>query len=187
MDQQPLVCPAHSTQYLTMLLVGVFVGVGLSSIYVKQTSADTYQAGFAAAKKLAEESPVGGMFRIPDDVRRLSGTVTAINGDRIAIHTQSQNPFFDPALVDRVVIVTSNTKITKISSGDTAAFQAALDTYLKNRQTGKKTTGTPPIPPEPVVTTIGVSGIQVGDTLTAITTENISAVKEFTASEIQVK
>lgn len=186
MDQQPLVCPAHSTQYLTMLLVGVFVGVGLSSIYIKQTSADTYQAGFSAAKKLAEGSPVGDNFRTAGDTRILSGAVTAIDGNRVTIHIQSYNPFYDPTLIDRTIVITPDTQITKISLDDIKAFQAAMDAYMKNMQTKKKTSATLPRPPEPVISTVDASSILVGDTLTVVAAENISAIKEFTAKEIQI-
>ena len=107
--QTPLICPSHTTQYIGTLIVGIALGAGATFVI----GGGTYQAGFNDAKKLVTESPAGMMFRTPDDIRTISGTVTEVNGNRITIHTQSQNPFDDPALADRIVTITSETKITK--------------------------------------------------------------------------
>lgn len=192
MDQQPLVCPSHKTQYIGVLIIGILVGGGASFAYFKKASApaggeNTYQAGFDAAKKRVLESPTGMMFRTPDDVRAVSGTVTAINGDRITLHTQSTNPFDDPSLADRTVLVTSDTKIIKISQADPKIFQAQMEAFMKTIQSGKRTGSTPPpTPPQPTRTTVDAKSVIVGSTLTVTAGANIKTSKEFTASEVQV-
>jgi len=191
MDQQtPLVCPSHTTQYIGAVIVGIIVGTGASFVYLKQAPADssnTYQAGFDAAKNRVLESSMGLMFRAPDDIRTLSGAVTAVDGNQIIIHTESTNPFVDPTLADRTILITSNTKITRISQSNTATFQAEMEAFMKQMQSGKGTGGTPPQPPEPVRTTVSASSILVGDTLIVTAVENIKTSKEFTASEIQIQ
>ncbi|OHA79335.1 MAG: hypothetical protein A2747_02750 [Candidatus Yonathbacteria bacterium RIFCSPHIGHO2_01_FULL_44_41] len=182
----PLVCPSHTAQYIGVLVVGIIVGTCASFIYFKQVSANTYQAGFDNAKKLAQESNIGRAFRAPDDIRTISGAVTAVNGDRITVHTQSTNPFEDPAMLDRTIVITKDTKIIKISQGDMNTYKAERDAYIKNMKAGKSSGATLPRPPEPILTTIDASSITVGIALVATATENIKTLKEFSASEIQI-
>lgn len=90
MEQQtaPLVCPAHTTQYLGAVIIGVIVGASASFVYFNQAPAgggNSYQAGFDAARARVEQSAVGGMFQTMEDIRSLSGTVTAVSGNRITI------------------------------------------------------------------------------------------------------
>lgn len=193
MDQQtPLVCPSHTTQYIGAVIVGIIVGAGASFVYFKQAPApagteNTYQAGFDAAKKLVLESPMGMVFRTPDDVRALSGSVTAVNGDKITIHTQSTNPFADPALTDRTITITADTKIVKLSQKDPKVMQAEMAAFMKTMQAGKVTTK-PVTPPTPYTSTVVTSAdIAVGATLSVTARENIKNAKEFSASEIQIQ
>lgn len=191
---QPLVCPTHTTQYIGVLIAGLLVGAGASFVYFKQAPASigggTYQDGFDTAKNLVLNSPMGMMFRAPDDIRAISGTVTEVKGDRIVIHTQSQNPFDDPALLDRTIVITKDTKITKITQEDAKALQAKMDAFMKtmetNRQAGKSDGAILPVPPEPTRTTVPASSIAIGETLIATAVENIKTMKEFSASEIQI-
>lgn len=188
--QQPLVCPSHTTQYLSVLIIGIIVGAGASFVYFKQApvdSSNTYQAGFDAAKKRVLESPMGMMLRTPADMRTLSGTVTAINGNRITIHTQTTNPFADPTLDDRTVTITANTKISKLSQKAPKTMQAEMDAFMKTMQTGKGATQ-PATPPTPYTSTPAtVANITAGSTVNITTGENIKDAKEFSASEIQIQ
>lgn len=186
----PLVCPAHTTQYIGVLIAGLLVGVGASFVYFKQAPASigggTYQEGFETAKNLVLNSPMGMMFRAPDDIRAISGTVTTVGGNSIVIHTQSQNPFDDPALFDRTIVLKKDTKITKVTQEDAKVLQAKMDAFMKNIQAGKSAGATPPMPLEPTRTTVSVSSIAVGDILTVIAVENVKSMKEFSATEIQI-
>ena len=176
-------------KYAGIFIVGLFLGVVVSFVYLKPAppnGGNTYQDGFNAARKLAEDSDVGGVFRTPDDVRTIFGVVTAIAGNRITIQTQSRNPFDDPALLDRVVMVTPATKITKTSPGDIGAFQAEMEAFIKKTQEGKGAGLTPPRPPQPIKTTVEVSSIAEGAALTVTAAENIKTMKEFSASEINL-
>ncbi len=188
-QQQPLVCPSHTTQYIVTVLIGVVVGLGASFVYFKQSPAgteNTYQAGFDAAKKLTLESPMGAMLHTPDDIRGISGTVAAISGNRITIRTQSVNPFEDPSLSERTVVVVNDTKIYKLSQKAPKVMQSEIEAFMKTMQTGKS--GTVATPSEPFTRTkISVSDITVGDIVNVTAIENIKTMKEFSASEIQVQ
>lgn len=184
---QPLVCPSHSMQYVGVFVLGVIFGIGsFFTYFVFVTKENIYQQGFTDAKKMAQESDLGVVFRTQDYTRSISGTVTEIKGDNIIIHIRSLNPFDDSLLSDRSVVITKDTKITKTTQGDQALFQQEMEAFVRNMQTSKKTNIQPPQPPEPTVAVVGVSAIFVGDTITVISTENISKLKEFSASEIQI-
>lgn len=188
MDQQttPLVCPAHTVQYIGAVIVGVIVGAGVSFVYFNQ-GGNSYQAGWNAARARVEQSAIGGMLHSPEDIRSLSGTVTAVNGNRVTLHLQSVNPFEDPALDDRIVTATADTKILKLSLKDSKVFQTEMEAFAKAMQAGK---GAPQgmTPPEPFTRDpADVASITVGNTLSVSATENIKNTKEFSASEIQIQ
>ena len=191
MDQQPsFVCPSHTTHYIIILIAGIMVGAGASFAYLKQVATsegNTYQAGFNAARKLAEDSAVGGIFRAPDDVRTISGTVTAITNNRVSVHVESQNPFADPNLADRTIVINTDTKITKNIPGDIKAFQAEMEDFIEASQTDLKTPVAPPRPPQAKSVTVDTESIAVGDAITVTTSENIKDRKEFSASEIEIQ
>ncbi|HAS84529.1 MAG TPA: hypothetical protein DCS23_00425 [Candidatus Yonathbacteria bacterium] len=189
-QSQPLVCPSHTTQYIGAVIVGIIIGAVASFTYFNQAPASigggTYQEGFNAAKKLVEESSFGMMLRTPDDTRTLSGTVTSVQGNRITIHTQTMNPFEDPALLDRTIIVTKDTKISKLTTKDPKVMQSETEAFMKMMQGDN--TGLPTMPPEPFVRAPSdIASIIVGTILNVTATENIKTLKEFTASEIQVQ
>lgn len=97
------------------------------------------------------------------------------------------NPFDDPSLGDRTVIVNGNTKITKLLPKDPKVFQAEMDTFIKNVKQGKALTSGV-TPPEAFIHVPGaVTDIIVGDVLGVTATENINSVKEFTAGEVKIQ
>ena len=191
---QPLVCKSHTAEFIGLFIVGVVIGLGLSFLFPKQAPApvgteNTYQAGFDAAKKLVEESTLGNMMRTPDDIRTFSGTVTKVEGNNVTVHGQiSMDPFADPALLDRTIIITNDTKIFKLSQKDMKTFQAEIDAFAKKTQ--KATSGNiPPIlPPEAFIRTPSdIAGITAGSQINITAVENIKTMKEFSASEIQIQ
>lgn len=190
-QQQPLVCPSHTTQYIGAVIIGIIIGAGATFVYFRQapvtTGENTYQAGYDAAKKHVLESPLGGMFRAPNDIRTLSGSVTAVSGNRVTIHTTSMNPFEDPSLDDRTIVVTADTKIFKLAQKSPDVFKAEMDTFMKKMQS-TKVGSSPATPPSPSTkTTSDIASITVGATLTVTAVENIKTSKEFSASEIQIQ
>lgn len=191
---QALICPRHTVRYITVFVAGViFGGViagAVSFVYFNRaiaSGANTYQAGFDAAKKLVQESEFGGAFRSVDDIRAISGAVIDVSGGNIVIDTKPQNLFDDVSLSSRTVIVTENTKITKKVYGDVAAFQSAMDAYIKSMRSGKKTTTEVPRMAEPTYEIISISDIKEGASIVVIARENIKSAAIFSASEIIVQ
>lgn len=132
----------------------------------------TYEDGFNDAKKLVEESSLGKMMPIEEDIRFVSGIVTAIADDRVTIHDDSiQNPFEKSVPSDRVVVIDKNTKI--------ALYIIKKDSKINTTETLQKVR-------EIETKVLGVSELQIGDVLTVIAAENIKTSAEFTATEIQV-
>ena len=190
MDQQPRICRTHTFEYISMFVIGILIGSGISFVYFSQSSsregASAYQAGFDAAKKRVENSSFGAIIRTPDEMRVLSGTVTRINGNKIDFHIQSTRPFDEPSLDDRTTTVTSDTKISRLTQKDQKIFQSEMETFMKNSQTKKGATLA--TPPEPFSHTPAIlADIKVGDVLTVSAEENIKTKKEFTATDIQIQ
>lgn len=146
----------------------------------------TYKDGFDAARKLVEDSPMGAIFKTPDDVRSISGVVTKVSGSSVTVLTTTNNPFDDKALLERTVLLTKETQVTKISHGGEEKFRAQMDAFMKDIQSGKVSKLLPPTPPEPTRTKVALSIIAVGDTVSVTATENIKDKKEFTASAIEI-
>ena len=173
---------------VALLLAGAIIGVFTAPYLPFSGSATTsYQAGFDAAKKLVQNSSVGNFFATPDEVRSLSGTVTSISGDSLALHIRSVNPFDDPALADRTVLLNASTTVVKLTAKDPAVFQSELSSFTKAVQT--KTVGANAIPsPSPFTSvTVSASSISVGDTINVISSSNVKTLKEFTARGIQIQ
>lgn len=190
-QQQPLVCPSHTTQYIGAVIIGIIVGASAAFVYFKQAPASTvgnsYQDGFEAAKKRVLESPLGGMFRTPDDIRTLSGAVTSVSGNRVTIHTTSINPFEEPALDDRIIVVTADTKIFKLIQKAPEVFKAEMDAFMKKMQSTKVGSSPATLPSPSTKNTADLASITVGATLNVTSVDNIKMSKEFSASEIQIQ
>ena len=152
---------------VAVFIVGGIVGVAVDPYLPSAVSnaKKGYQTGFTAARKLVEESRFGSFFKMPDDMRTLSGTVTSIENDKVGIHLTSTNPFDDQILNDRTVVITADTKILKIVGKDSKVLQAELAKF------DSTPTATPPLPYTQSVGSIG--DIKVGQTLTVTTLENV--------------
>ncbi len=178
----------HLAQYVGMLVIGLIIGAGASFAFLKSsptTGNDSYQAGFDAAKQLVLDSSLGGMFKTPDDIRSLSGTVTAISGNQLTLHTQSTNPFDDPALADRTVLINASTTVVKLAQKDPKTFQTEMNAFMKATQSGTSQPATPPEPFTRVPAT--VADIAVGNVVTVSAADNVKTAKSFTASQIQIQ
>ena len=165
-----------------LLLAGVVIGI-FADPYLPASLSNTkkgYATGFDAARTLVEKSGLGNFSRTPDDVRSISGVVTAISGNRMTLRLVSNNPFDDQNLNERSVLIAANTKIIKLVAKDPKAFQAELTEFNKTPQAGSA--------PQPFTQVIvGTQDIKTGELLTVTAPENIKMMKEFTASEIRIE
>lgn len=143
-----------------------------------------YTTGFDAARQIVEGSRYGDYFRTPSDIRYVSGTVTAINGDRLTISAQEQNLFDGLVESEKTVIIDANTSVYKFEPKDPKVYQEELATFLKSL--ASKVAGVvAPLPTTKIA--IDLSSITIGTLIAAIALENIKDMKEFTASEIQIQ
>lgn len=167
-------------------LVGALVGV-FSAYSIPFNSANTYQAGFSAAKTLVENSSVGRLLGTnANNVYTLSGTVSAVSGTGFMLHVQSMDPFADPALADRTVLVGSSTEVTKLVPKDPKTLQSEMDAFTKATQAGGDVSKI--IPPTPVSSLpSSISDIANGDFVIVTTTEDISSLKTFSVAQVQIQ
>lgn len=183
----------HSLATYLVASVGLFlIGATIGFFFypylsVSSSTADSaqkeYQAGFAAARALVENSSLGAMIKTPADIRTLSGTVTANNGNSLTLHVQSVNPFDDPALADRSILITASTTVMQRIQKDPTVFKTEVANFLKNPQ-GATTTRV--LPENYIFISAKASDIKVGDTVSVIALSNIKLVREFDASAIQI-
>ena len=166
------------TRVLILIAICLAVILGIGASYFG------YQAGFNDAKSLVENSGIGKVLRTPDDIRTLSGVVTAIDGDRITMHIQSVNPFDDQTLNDRTILITADTKIVKLVQKDPKTFQSEMAVFIKTAASNENAGTQPPQPFTQVA--VDVASIAADDSLMVTSLENIKTLKEFPASEIQV-
>jgi hypothetical protein len=163
--------------FIVIFLLGGIVGVAADPYLPSAVSSakKSYTAGFAAARKVVEESKYGNLFRTPEDVRVLSGVVASVRGDELTLKVSSTvSPFDDAALAERIVRITSETKLTKLVAKDPKAYQKELATPATT-------------PPSPfTLTAISAKDIKEGDSLTVTAVENVKTMREFVASEIRV-
>lgn len=169
---------------IVLFVLGVFASRFIPSYL--GGSGGTYQAGFDAARQVFMNSRYGQIVAASDqqEVRQVSGTASAVDGNRITLHTVPVDPFADLALTDRTVLVAADTKIVKLTLKDPKVFQSELAVYTKATQT--KPTAVPTPPDKFVRTAISLSDIVVGDSLTIVAIADIRTAKEFTASEVSV-
>jgi hypothetical protein len=71
------------------------------------------------------------MFKTPDDVRVIAGTVKSIDNDKIFLQTQVLNPFDDQTLSERTVMVASSTNFVKLLMKDQEKNKTKITSHLK--------------------------------------------------------
>lgn len=160
-------------------IVGGVVGV-LVDPYLPASLSNSkkgYKVGFSAARTLVEKSSMGGFFRTKIDVRTISGSVTAVNGNRITIHSNSMgNPFDVPAINSRTISIDTNTKVIQLSIKDSKTIQVGQSTSTLVTASGESY----------IETLTDVSSVQVGDILVVTAGENVKSLTEFTSTEIKI-
>lgn len=178
-----------------IIIIAVFIAGGVIGVatdpYLPSALSNTkkgYDIGFAAARKVVEDSTLGNFFKTPDDVRSLSGKVISVSGGSLVIRLSSVNPFDDQSLNDRTVLVSADTKIMRNAAKDPKVFQAELASFIKTYRPSATSTTNGVTAPQPYTQiVIDISSIKTGDSVLVKTLENVKAMSEFTASEIQIE
>jgi len=160
--------------------------------------ANTYQAGWDAAKKRLTDS---GYLPIIDnmEIKNISGQVTAVKGSTVALKIRPLEPLADPNLDERIINVDSNTKIYILEQKDQAQYQSEMAEFNKKMQEQLKNPLEPGQAPIPPVGDVGppeffvkkeasISDIKVGMNINVIAADkDIKNAKQFSAAEINLQ
>lgn len=178
-------------------LFGIFAGlqIGLGNKRVTgisgQVGANTFQAGWEAAKKRLNES---GFYPMMSnlEIKSLSGEVKAIKDGKLTIKIRPLEPLADSKLDERTVTVDNNTKIYQLIQRDQQEIQAEMEAFQKSMQAQieNPTAATlPSITPPEMYTKkeIGLLEITIGQQITVTAGANIANSQEFKAIEITVQ
>lgn len=192
MEQQHIARPSHTAQYTGVLIMGVIIGASAAFVYFKKAPQSTHilesarQEGFDTAARFINERGFGDTSSTSDSVYVLSGIVTGVQGNRITIHTQSNNPFDDHTLSERTAIVNSDTKIFNTFLKRQSVMQSEMEAFVKAAQADGS--GTQILPLEPFTRIPSdIAGVKVGNRISVIAKENIRAVNVFSVMEVQIQ
>ena len=93
-------------------------------------SANTFQAGWEAAKKrLADSGFAAPMANL--EINNVSGQVTAIQDNAITLKIRPMEPLADPSLDERIVKIDNQTKIYVLEQKDQALYQKEMADFNK--------------------------------------------------------
>ena len=161
-------------------------------------SANTFQAGWEAAKKrLADSGFAAPMANL--EINNVSGQVTAIQDNAITLKIRPLEPLADPSLDERIVKVDANTKIYTLEQKDQAQYQKEMEDFNKKMQEQLKNPLEPGQAPIPPVGDVGppeffvkkeasISDIKVGMNINVIAADkDIKNAKQFSAAEINIQ
>lgn len=163
--------------FSVLFLLGLVVGIVIEPFLPKPISATKknftkgYDAGFAEAKSRVVKSDLSGVVKVIGPTKAMVGTVSSINGSKISIHTQLKNPFDEPALADRVVLVTSSTTVLRLIKPE----------IVENKKLPEGSSY-----PSITSTTTTVASLQVGERINVISSTVIEDVGEIVATIVQI-
>jgi uncharacterized protein YkvS len=154
--------------------------------------ANTFQAGWEAAKKRLTESGFSPIMGNNLEIKSVFGQVKKIEGKNITLKIRSLEPLADPNLDERTVVVNENTKIYQLEQKNQKDYQKEMDEFNKKLQEQTKTSALGQIglltPPEFFTKkTVALADIKVGQQLTVIAADNIKEAKEIKALEISLQ
>ena len=161
------------------LIIGFVGGLNAGSVF---------SLGDGLSKAQVEKLKMS--FPMMSEMRAFSGTVKKINGNTITLEiAESTNPFDEWPTV-RKVLVTDTTRIVRISSKDSMAYQKEMNAYLaatvKAGGDPAKTTSLPPPPSFTKEEVIKPSDLKAGDTIIVEADSNIKTETQFTAVKISI-
>lgn len=175
---QTSLSPKRIALGLLILVIGIIVGAAASY-------STSYQSGFDAAKAIVAKSNFGATYMTPDDVRTIVGTVTSIGDNQLTLTYRSLDPFAEPSLDERTVLIDASTAISRSVPRDTEVVQAEVTAFLA--QKASSTVQSAQLPATFTRVVVAFSDIARGDALTVTAFENIKDAKEFLAKEIQIQ
>lgn len=185
---------------LVFFILGYLIGgINVSSTGKITVGANTYQAGWEAAKKRLAESSYASLLGAKLEMKTVFGQVTALEGNAITLKIRPLEPLADPSLDERIVKVDSNTKIYVLTQKDQAQYQKEMAEFSKKMQEQIKN---PPKPGQAPAVSDGtvrppeffikkeasLADIKIGATISVVAVDkDIKNTKQFTAAEISVQ
>ncbi len=165
-----------------LMIVFPFSGTTIGSQYQRG-----FEAGFEDARlKLAES----GLLPVePEELTAISGIVTAVKGSVITLKSEpvTLNPLAPPAPIERSILLTSDTKLTRLTPKAADQFsreQNAWVASLSKLKTGEK----PADPPaSKLETSAALSEITSGVRLTVHSDLNIKMLRKIEAKSLQIQ
>lgn len=143
-----------------------------------------YKTGFDAAKKIAEDSYLGKLFKAqPVDIHSISGVIVSKQNNTFVLRDERmKSPFEENNLQNRTVIVSASTSEVFILSMDNSRQS---DEKLKSVLLKMATSSVSSVSPY-IKTKSNFSGLVVGDKVTVFSKEDIQNLEKFEAQEVQV-
>ncbi|MEK7118069.1 MAG: hypothetical protein AAB869_00480 [Patescibacteria group bacterium] len=168
------------------LIIGLILGFAGGSMF-----GGNDQASYKDEIK-ARLTETGALPLQPSEVKQLSGSIKAIDGKTLTLSVQyPRDPFGDPSLDERTVMIDGNTKIVVMVQKDQKIFEKELADY-QNKIGAIKPGALPdpskmPTPPQIFDKKDGdLSSLEVGQIVNITTAENVKDVKNFTAVTVEI-
>lgn len=134
------------------------------------------------------ESDVNAMTQAPDGTSIIFGVVSGVEGNRITLRLQTPNQLKDNSLNNYTVLISSETKIFKLSQKDSKVFQDELVAFTKITQAEGSVAPETIKPPEPFTRIPAtVADIMVGSGIIVTTLGNTKIMNEISATEIKIQ
>lgn len=156
---------------LVTMLVDPYLPTLLSN--TKKSEARGHTLGFAEARAKVEANNIGKAIKAQSNSLTISGTITKIGGGKVTIHDNNPvDPFADPALLDRTVIINASTTFRLVSEKAPA----------KKTKLGDKMISVPIVTQSSIL----LSDLRVGDSVGIFLSSKTINLPEPTALAIQV-
>ncbi|MDP2736699.1 MAG: hypothetical protein Q8O59_02860, partial [bacterium] len=161
--------------------------------------ANTYQAGWDAAKKRLSDSGFAAAPMADFEINNVFGQVTAVQDNAITLKIRPMEPLADPDLDERIIKVDANTKIYIQEQKDQAEYQKEMEDFNKKMQeqinnmpAPSQAPATPSaaiMPPEFYTKKqASISDIKTGAQINVIAVDkDIKNTKQFSAAEINIQ
>lgn len=174
-------------------IVILAIGIAIGSFGINKGgatpagSANTYQAGWDAAKKRLADT--GFAFSGMVEVMSITGTAQDVRSDGMTVKIRPLEPLADPELDIRTVKFDANTTFYQMEQKDPIKYQQEVNAFnLKMRSSPTASPTAPGLPPQPFIkTTVSAQAVKVGSMVSAIAASNIKDAKEFVATEVTVQ
>ncbi|MEK7606624.1 MAG: hypothetical protein AAB444_00265 [Patescibacteria group bacterium] len=165
---------------------GILITLPFATTKISPQYDEGFQAGFEDARlKLAQANILPPE---QEELTSISGIIISIRDNVLQIQANPTvlNPLEPPAPVDRTILISPTTALSRLIQKSPEAFskeQTAWIAAFSKRKPGEA----PPLPPSPAAEqTITIADIKTGDRITATADQNIKMLQKFEAKTITI-